>query len=279
MKYACFTQFNFSEQEYSLLLHTLTLTHSLSSLLREHATTLGTIIHTLSYSTLQHLLKVDLLYWLQHADKHGQKLANETAILLKLRETVYDWLGESPPSPEQEYKLGTTARRELAIACVQRCVSPSYLQLVVLQALLSIFADPHSPSVTARFFPRFTLLRNSDLKLIKEHGTLLSLCIPLASFSLTLSSLESVSFFASDVTLTETAPSWAVPSSLRLPRLLQRYCVNHLSQVLTSSLLVPLQISTNAYDKLIFNDCIQAEYEQECGEMVNQLVDKVSRFL
>ena len=149
MKYACFTQFNFSEQEYSLLLHTLTLTHSLSSLLREHATTLGTIIHTLSYSTLQHLLKVDLLYWLHHADKHGQKLANETAILLKLRETVYDWLGESPPSPEQEYKLGTTARRELAIACVQRCVSPSYLQLVVLQALLSIFADPHSPSVTA----------------------------------------------------------------------------------------------------------------------------------
>ena len=103
MKYACFTQFNFSEQEYSLLLHTLTLTHSLSSLLREHATTLGTIIHTLSYSTLQHLLKVDLLYWLHHADKHGQKLANETAILLKLRETVYDWLGESPPSPEQEY--------------------------------------------------------------------------------------------------------------------------------------------------------------------------------
>ena len=279
MEYACFTQFNFSEQEYSLLLHTLTLIHSLSSLLRDHATTLGTVIHSLSYSTLQHLLKVDLLYWLHHADKHGQKLANETAILLKLRETVYDWLGESPPSPEQEYKLGTTARRELAIACVQRSVSPSYLQLVVLQALLSVFADPHSPSVTARFFPRFTLLRNSDLKLIKEHRTLLSLCIPLASFSLTLASLESASFLASDVTLTETAPSWSVPSSLRLPRLLQRYCLNHLSQILTPSLLIPLQISMNAYEKLTFNDCIQAEYEQECGEMVNQLVDKVSRFL
>lgn len=279
MNYACFTEFNFSEQDYSLLLHALTLTHSLSSLLRTHATTLSTIIHSLAYSSLQHLLKVDLLYWLHHADKHGQKLANETAILLKLRETVYDWLGESPPPPEQEYKLSTTARRELAVACVQRSVSPSHLQLVVLQALLSVFADPHSPSVTARFFPRFTLLRNTDLKLIKEHRTLLSLCIPLSSFSLTLSSLEWASYFANDVCLTEMASSWAVPSSLRLPRLLHRYCLVHLSQIRTQTLLIPLQICTNAYEKLTFNDCIQAEYEQECGEMINLLVDRVSRSL
>ncbi len=276
MEYACYTQFNFSEREYSLLLHTLTLMHSLSQLLRSHAHILGSLIHSLSYSSLQHLLKVDILYWLHHADKHGQKLANETAILLKLRETVYDWLGETPLPPEQEYKLGTKERRELAITCVRRSVSPSHLQLIILQSLLSVFSDPHAASITARFFPRFTLLRSADLKLIKEHRILLSLCIPLASFSLTLSSLESVSYLASDVSLTETSPSWSVPSSLRLPRLLQQYSLSHLTQTLTQSLLLPLQIGVFAYEKFVFNECIQAESEQECGEMLNQLIDKLS---
>ena len=49
--------------------------------------------------------KVDVLYWLHHADKQGKRLAQEKNLLLKIREVVCDWLGQKPPPPSQEYKL------------------------------------------------------------------------------------------------------------------------------------------------------------------------------
>ena len=253
-----------------------TIHHSLTMLLRKHTTTLAPLIHSLAYSTLQQLMKVDLLYWLHHADKRSSKLGNEKTLLLKLREIVQDWLGKNPPPPEQEYKLGTKERRQLAVVCVRRVVSPSHLQMVVLQALLSVFADPHSMAVTAKFFPRFTLLREDDLNLIRDHRQLLGVCAELSSFSAMLTKMDIPSCFAYDSSLSEKGPDWNVPVHLRFPRVLQQYILTNLRQIHTESLFIPLQLCQRAMEECDGNEIVRTELEEECGTLVNMIVEGVT---
>ena len=144
---ARFTLFGFSEEEKGeLLLHAVML-QSLARALRRFEPVLAPLAYDLSYSSAQQLIRVDVLYWLHHADKQGSKLQRERDLLLKVREVACDWLGRQPPAPEDEYKLGSKARSQLEIRCVERGVPLSQTQLVVLSALLSVLADPNSVAV------------------------------------------------------------------------------------------------------------------------------------
>lgn len=126
---ACRTLYNFTSTEISLFLQFLMMHQSLSTLLEARWNELERIVYDLEYSSVQQLIKVDVLYWLHHADKQGKKLAKEKNILLKIREVVCDWMDQMPPNPSKEYKLRSKQRGELAVACTQRTVPLSMCQV------------------------------------------------------------------------------------------------------------------------------------------------------
>ena len=123
------TLYNFSSAELSLLLQFLLMHQSLATLLEARWSELERLVYDLEYSSVQQLIKVDVLYWLHHADKQGKKLASTKTLLLKIREVVCDWLGQLPPNPAREYKLRSKQRGELAVACIQRTVPLSMCQV------------------------------------------------------------------------------------------------------------------------------------------------------
>ena len=117
--------------EISLFLQFLLMHQSLATLLDARWNELERLAYDLEYSSVQQLIKVDVLYWLHHADKQGKKLAKEKNLLLKIREVVCDWLGQMPPNPSKEYKLRSKQRGELAVACIQRTVPLSMCQVSI----------------------------------------------------------------------------------------------------------------------------------------------------
>lgn len=115
--------------ELSLFLQFLLMHQSLVALLGDHWEQFDGLAYNLEYSSVQQLIKVDVLYWLHHADKQGKRLAQEKNLLLKIREVVCDWLGQKPPPPSQEYKLRSKQRSSLTVAYMQRSVPLSMCQV------------------------------------------------------------------------------------------------------------------------------------------------------
>ena len=112
-----------------MFLQFLLMHQSLVALLGDHWEQFDGLAYGLEYSSVQQLIKVDVLYWLHHADKQGKRLSQEKNILLKIREVVCDWLGQKPPPPSQEYKLRSKQRSNLTVACTQRSVPLSMCQV------------------------------------------------------------------------------------------------------------------------------------------------------
>ena len=120
---ARFALFGFSEQEKNELLQHALMLQSLGRALRRFEPVLAPLAYDLSYASAQQLIKVDVLYWLHHADKQGDKLARERDLLLKVREVACDWLGQQPPPLVVAQRLDVHARafRDLADSHATDC--------------------------------------------------------------------------------------------------------------------------------------------------------------
>lgn len=282
---ARFTLFGFSEEEKGeLLLHAVML-QSLARALRRFEPVLAPLAYDLSYSSAQQLIRVDVLYWLHHADKQGSKLQRERDLLLKVREVACDWLGRQPPAPEDEYKLGSKARSQLEIRCVERGVPLSQTQLVVLSALLSVLADPNSVAVAHKFFPRGTLLRANDLALLREHRELLEKAAHYSCYAQALRRCASLHFLALDEAFAETRPAWDVMAALHFPLVLSRFALRRCLQLTAMQLLLPLAAVRDAARlEEVSAVCatpaaLEEDLETMASVLLKELVTQVSREL
>lgn len=262
-----------------MILQVLSFSRQLVAALESHREELAGKLAGSFYDETQEFLRVHVLYWLHHADRRNARYRGETKLLHKLREIAVDWRGETPPDPRFEFKLNSKERRRLEVPRVSRGVSPSQLQLVLLDALLAVFSDPRGEAVATRFFPRYSLLKEADLKIIKNRREFLELAGPLASFSALLSEFHSFPCFGFDVSLTETAGSWIVPADLRLLRLLQRRAFHRWTSVSSYELIGALELAGMAAEEARENEMVWRELERETGEMVNEWIDKLSRKL
>lgn len=272
-----FALFSFSDEEKAALLQHAMMLQSLARALRRFETVLGPLAYELSYSSTQQLIKVDVLYWLHHADKQGSKLQRERDLLLKVREVACDWLGSQPPAPEEEYKLGSKARSQLEIRCVQRSVPLSQTQLVVLNALLSVLADPDSIAVVHKFFPRGTLLRANDLALLREHRELLEKASHLTCYAHSINQCASLHFLALDEVFAESQPAWNTTADLHFPLLLNRFSLRRCLQLSASQLLLPLTAIRDAarLDEVSAVSVMPAVVEEDLEAMANVLLKEL----
>lgn len=275
-------QYNYSESEIRVLLDYLNMQQSLSVLLKKYQYDAAGLIYSLMYEDIQQLIRVDILYWLHHADRHGRKSANEKSLLLKIREVVCDWLGEEPPPPEEEYKLRSKDRSRLTIKCIKRTILPSMTQMIVLQSLLSVFADPNSNAVVYKFIPRGTLLNAGDVALIEDHQILLQSCVNLSSFQYCIHQLSSVHFYGKTEILNESCPNWNIPRSITFSHLLTSFILKNVFSLSSSVLLMPLALLKSVYSnerETTNTQWILEETEKDIGEYVNDLVYRISHKL
>lgn len=291
--FAQLTLFGLTDAEKQTLLQYILMLQTLSQTLQRHERDFSAVAYRLSYGSSQQLIKVDVLYWLHHADKQGKRLERERDLLLKIREVACDWLNEMPPPPEQEYKLGTKERSQLQIDCVQRAVPLSQAQFVVLNALLSILADPNSVAVVHKFFPRGTLLRPDDLATIREHRELLQQAVHYSSYRYSLRQLDSLHFLGMDEALCERLPAWSHASKYHFPLVLNQFVLAHALQMPAATLIGPLTIVVDASLHVpsiasvaaLQADCVdptehvEAELETMAAVMVNDLVRQTSHAL
>lgn len=274
--------YNYTENEIRILLEYMRMQQDLMMVLGNYQYDLSTILYSLLYEDIQQLIRVDVLYWLHHADRHGKKADNEKRLLLKIREVVCDWLGEQPPPPDQEYKLRSKERSKLEITCVKRAILPSMTQILVLQSLLSVFADPHSTAVVYKFFPRGTILTPNDLHLIQEHRSLIQDCVNLNSFQFCMKELTSLHFYGVTEGLNEKCSSWNIPSTMHFSHLLSSYILKHIFKVSSSVLFTPLILLKSVYSKQI--ETVDAQWildEVECdvGSYLNDIVGRITHKL
>ena len=274
--------YNYSENEIRVLLDYLNMQQSLSTLLKKYQHDVSNIFYSLMYEDIQQLIRVDILYWLHHADRHGKKSANEKALLLKIREVVCDWLGEEPPPPEEEYKLRSKDRSQLTIKCIKRTALPSMTQMIVLQSLLSVFADPNSNAVVYKFIPRGTLLNALDVAMIEDHQLLLQGCVNVASFQYCMNQLSSIHFYGMTEILNESCPNWNIPRSITFSRLITSFVLKNVFSLSSSVLLMPLALLKSVYSterQTADAQWILEETEKDIGEYVNDLVYRISHKL
>lgn len=280
--YASSVSFNYTESEIRTLLDYLNMQQSLTLLMKQYQYDVTSLLYPLLYEDIQQLIRVDILYWLHHADRHGKKASNEKNLLLKIREIVCDWLGEEPPPPEEEYKLRSKDRSRLEIKCVKRTILPSMTQMIVLQSLLSVFADPNSAAVIIKFIPRGTLLSPADVKLIEDHQNLLQSCVQLSSFDFCVNQLSSLHFYGVTELLNETCPNWNIPRSLTFSHLLTSYVLKNMFSFSSSILLLPLALFKSVDStqrQTVDAQWIIEENEKDMGEYVNDLVYRLTHKL
>ena len=285
-EYSYFTErisYNYSEAEIQVLLEFLDIQQNLLLVLKNYQYDMKELFHSLLYDNIQQLIRVDVLYWLHHADLHEKKLKDEKDLLLKIREIVCDWLNMQPPSPEQEYKLRSKERSKLEITCVKRTVLPSMAQIVVLQSLLSVFADPQSKAMNMKFIPRGTLLRPSDYQLIQEHQAILQDCVNLSSFQYCIDHLASSPFYCLTEIHHEYCPLFNIPSSFHFTNLLSSFILKHIFKLSASTVLLPLILFKSAltYQKQHGEEdsWLTDEIEKDVGVYINNLITRIVRKL